>query len=591
MTAQTAHAGAFFDDPGHWHGISWTKCHQEVRRLQARIVKATKEGRWGKVKALQWLLTHSFSGKALAVKRVTENQGKKTPGIDNVTWSTPDAKYQAIKALNRRGYQPLPLRRIYIPKSNGKKRALGIPCMADRAQQALHLLALEPIAETKADSHSYGFRTGRSTADAIKHCFYALSVKGAAQWVLEGDIQSCFDKISHEWLITHIPMDKEILRKWLKAGYLEDRCYFRTEAGVSQGGIASPVLANLALDGLQQQLEDAFGRPKQINGKRLNVKVNYIRYADDWLITGHTQEFLENEVKPMVAAFLQERGLKLSPEKTRVTHIAQGFDFLGQNIRTYKGKVLIKPANKNVQRFLAKVRAIIKDNKTAKQYSLIKKLNPVIKGWADYHRHVVSKQTYRKVDYGIWKALWQWCCRRHPNKGKRWIKDRYFQHTGTRDWIFATATDEHWPDGTCKNMTLRTAAETPIQRHIKIRAEANPFDPEWESYFETRCGFQMLSTLSGRKKLIRLWVDQQGLCPICDQRITQETGWHAHHILRRVDGGNNTSGNLILVHPNCHNQIHYLGLNVTKPAPSRGLERREPCASKGRPHGSWGAAM
>lgn len=298
MTAQVEHAGASSGDPGHWHGINWARCQQEVRRLQARIVKATKEGCWGKVKALQWLLTHSFSGKALAVRRVTENQGRKTPGVDGMIWSTPASKYQAIKQLNRRGYQPRPLRRIYIPKSNGKKRALHIPCMGDRAQQALHLLALEPIAETKAALHSYGFRTGRSTADAIKHCFLALSVKGAAQWILEGDIQSCFDRISSDWLITHVPMDKVILRKWLKAGYLENRQYHPTEAGVPQGGIASPVLANWALDGLQQRLEEAFGRPRQINGKRFTPKVNFIRYADDWLITGASKELLENAVKP-----------------------------------------------------------------------------------------------------------------------------------------------------------------------------------------------------------------------------------------------------------------------------------------------------
>ena len=175
MTAQLNSSGAPSDQATHWHSIDWARCHREIRRLQARIVKATQEGRHGRVKALQWLLTHSFSGKALAVKRVTENRGKRTSGVDGITWSTPKIKLKAVLSLRRRGYRPQPLRRIYIPKANGKQRALGIPCMIDRAQQALHLLALEPIAETTADPNSYGFRSARSTADAIEQCFKALT--------------------------------------------------------------------------------------------------------------------------------------------------------------------------------------------------------------------------------------------------------------------------------------------------------------------------------------------------------------------------------------------------------------------------------
>jgi len=214
--------------PQHWDQIDWDRCGWRVKRLQARIVKATREGRWGKVKALQWLLTHSFSGKALAVKRVTENQGKRTAGVDHVKWLTPAAKLKAIDSLRRRGYRPLPLRRVYIPKANGKRRALGIPAMVDRAQQALHLQGLEPVAETLGDPHSYGFRPERSTADAIEQCFKILSKAYAPEWILEGDIKSCFDEISHSWMLDHVPMDVEVLRKWLKAGYLEKGTWFPT---------------------------------------------------------------------------------------------------------------------------------------------------------------------------------------------------------------------------------------------------------------------------------------------------------------------------------------------------------------------------
>src|SRR5258708_20840534 len=259
MTANTpaptgTEDGAVSHDHMEWQSIDWNAVHKNVRRLQARIVQATKEGKWGKVKALQHLLTHSFSGKALAVKRVTENQGKNTPGVDKVTWETPQKKATAITSLKQRGYHPLPLRRIYIPKSNGKKRPLGIPTMRDRAMQALYVLALDPISETLADPNSYGFRKGRSTADAIAQCFTLLSKKNKPQWILEGDIKACFDRIDHDWLLAHVPMDREILKKWLKSGYLQGSVFYPTEEGTPQGGIISPVLANLALDGMERLL-------------------------------------------------------------------------------------------------------------------------------------------------------------------------------------------------------------------------------------------------------------------------------------------------------------------------------------------------
>src|SRR5712692_10673699 len=332
-------AGASFHGVTDWHAIDWQKVNQNVRRLQGRIVKATKEKRWGKVKALQRLLTHSFSGKALAVRRVTENQGKNTPGVDKVTWNTPQKKINAVYSLRQRGYRPQPLRRIYIPKKNGKMRALGIPVMRCRAMQALHLLALEPVAETTADPNSYGFRPERSTADAGEQCFIALARKTSAQWVLEADIKACYDEISHAWMVANIPTDKVILQKWLKAGYVYQDELFPTDAGVPQGGIISPVAANMTLDGLEAMLAEKF--PK---AKRTGLKMHMVRYADDFIITGNSKEWLEHEVKPAVVAFLAERGLVLSPVKTKVTHIRDGFDFLGWNIRKYNGKLLMKPS-------------------------------------------------------------------------------------------------------------------------------------------------------------------------------------------------------------------------------------------------------
>jgi RNA-directed DNA polymerase len=338
-----------------WHTLKWCQITENVRRLQARIVKATKEKRWGKVSALQRLLTRSFSAKALAVKRVTENKGRNTPGVDREIWRTPAKKRKAIQTLRQRGYKASPLRRVYIPKSNGKKRPLGIPTMRDRAMQALYLLALDPCAETTADTCSFGFRVERSCADALEQCFNVLSKTTSAQWIFEGDIRACFDRISHDWLLENVPMEKRILREWLKAGFMEKEVFHDTEDGTPQGGIISPVLANLALDGLEGCLRAAFPKHKTMSQKN---RVYLIRYADDFIVTGDSPETL-NKVRMVVEPFLRERGLELSKEKTRVTHIAEGFDFLGQNVRKYGAKLLIKPSRDSVRRFLAKVRGVI----------------------------------------------------------------------------------------------------------------------------------------------------------------------------------------------------------------------------------------
>jgi RNA-directed DNA polymerase len=543
-----------------WHAIDWRKVYQNVRRLQARIVKATKEGRWGKVKALQRLLTHSFSGKALAVRRVTENHGKWTAGVDQQTWPTPERKIAAVHALQQRGYRPRSLRRVYIPKQNGKRRPLGIPTMHDRAMQALYLLALEPIAETTADRCSYGFRSQRSTADAIEHCFLILSKRRSAAWILEGDIRSCFEEISHEWLLAHIPIDTTILRKWLKAGYMERSVLYPTEAGTPQGGTISPVLANLALDGLDTALRKAF--PKTRDQGR--TKVNLIRYADDFIITGASSGVLEMEVKPLVEQFLRERGLSLSAEKTRITHIADGFDFLGQNVRKYNGKMLIKPSKKSIQTLLAKVREIIKANKQATAANLVLRLNPIIRGWTHYHRHVVSAETFRSIDHAIVQALWQWAKRRHPTKPRRWVRKKYFRTQGDSSWVFYGE-----KDGQRKH--LFRAVRVPIERHRKVKGEANPFDPAWEVYFEQRLAVKIERTLTGKRQLLRLWKEQDGNCPICGERISELTGWHNHHITWRCLGGTDGAENRVLLHPNCHQQVHSQGVTVTKPRPKEGV--------------------
>jgi RNA-directed DNA polymerase len=560
MTAQNLCVGAPPHPLSTWKDIDWTKCNKEVRRLQARIVKATREGRHGKVKALQWILTHSFSGKALAVKRVTENQGRRTPGVDKTKWTTPEKKYKAIKSLKQHGYNPLPLRRTYIPKPNGKTRPLGIPTMKDRAMQALYLLALEPIAETGGDKNSFGFRQSRSTADAIGQCFTILAKKNHAKWILEADIKGCFDNISHDWLLENTPTDKKILEKWLKAGYMYSGTLYKTDSGTPQGGIISAILANLTLDGIEPLLLEKFKKKG-----RNNQKVNFVRYADDFIITGASRETLEKEVRPVIEEFLAERGLTLSQEKTKITHIEEGFNFLGYNIRKYNDKLLIKPAKENIQAVMRKIRGIIKSNKMSDQGALIKKLNPVIQGWANYYKNCVAKEIFANTDHKIWQCLWQWAKRRHQNKGLRWIKEKYFLSENGRNWIFAVDIDEAPKGKKPTRTTLKKMSDTKIKRHTKIKAEANPFDPEWESYFEQRDADKMLNSLQGRKRLIRLWINQKQQCPICHERITATTGWNAHFLTKRAEGGKSNANNLIMVHPDCHKKLHSSNTQVWKP--------------------------
>ena len=573
MTMATA-IGAVSSEAAEWYAIDWQAIRRNVRRLQVRIAQATKVGRWGKVRALQRLLTHSYSGKVLAVRRVTENDGKKTPGVDQEIWDTPEKKTQAVHTFQRRGYQPQPLRRVYILKSDKKTlRPLGIPTMTDRSHQALHLLALDPVLETTADPNSYGFRQQRSCADAIEQCFNTL-VKPHPQWILEGDIKSCFDRISHDWLLAHVPMDRVILQKWLKAGYMDKHVLHETTEGTPQGGIISPALSNCALDGLEQLLREKFPTRKRhpsLGGKY--PAVNLIRYADDFVITGRTKELLEGEIKPLVEQFLHERGLELSPAKTVITHVEKGFDFLGQNVRKYpNGKVLIKPSKKNIKTFLDGIRGNIKAALGMSAADLIHWLNPKIRGWSNYHRHVVSKRTFSRVDNAIFIRLWQWARRRHPKKSPRWLKQKYFGQHGGRNWAFFGESCDN--EGKPHKVRLLLAASTPIQRHVKVKSAANPHDPAHETYFEKREGDYMAGMFRGTRTLRFLWVSQRGFCAVCNIKITRITGWRIHYCVPRVSGGSTSADNRVLLHPECHDRVHRQHLSVSKPRlPERGVRR------------------
>ena len=491
-----------------WQSIDWKKAYREVRKLQIRIAKAVKEGRHGKVQSLQWLLSHSFYARALAVKRVTSNKGKNTPGIDGVIWKSAKDKMQAVLSLRQHGYKAQPLRRIYIPKKNKKKkRPLSIPCMFDRAMQALYMFGLAPVAETTADRNSYGFREGRSCADAIEAAFNALSKPNSASWIWEADIIGCYDNISKSWLMANIPMEKRILKQWLDAGYVEKGITYPTRKGTPQGSIISPMLANITLDGLEDVIHASVPR---------SSRVNFDRYADDFITTGKSKAILVNNVRPAVIKFLAERGLQLSEEKTKITHIKNGFTFLGQTFRKHGNKVHIIPAKEGVLVLIRKVGMLIRKYVSAPMILLIKKLNETLRGWANYHRHVVSSEVFRRVDNYVYEQLWRMVRKRHPQKSAKWLANKYWSLAGKKG-IFAIIANNKENKKKKLYQVIRICS-IGIRRYRKIKADANPYMPEYGNYFYFRKHNKEAKLLKGfTAKQIKRQIQIEVNCRIAPQ--------------------------------------------------------------------------
>ena len=483
-------AGAPSARKTNWNRINWVVVRALVSRMQMRIAKSIRLGRWGRAKALQRLLSRSFYARLLAVKRIMSNKGSRTPGIDGQVWSGADQYWNAAILLKVSGYRAQPLRRIYIPKANGKKRPLGIPTLHDRAMQELFAMGLRPVAETTGDPHSYGFREKRSLHDAIKMCFLSLSGRNHAQWILEADIKACFDQISHEWLLENVALPKRVLQQWLKCGYIESSTLHRTEAGTPQGGIISPILCNLALDGLQDVI--SIGRAKR------RRKLNYIRYADDFIVTGASREYLQDELLPAIQSFLAERGLALSEEKTALTHIGDGFDFLGFNVRKYNQKLLIKPQDGKAGALLEKARILMEELHGLPFHVMLLKLNRVLRGWAHAYRRTVAKERMCYVDNGIYLLVVKWLKRHHRRHTWGWISKRYRRHFRGR--VNFCAQYRHKKKGTITVCLFRTS-ELPIRYHTKIRSEANPYDPQYQEYFAERDAKRKRSAIADRIRL------------------------------------------------------------------------------------------
>ncbi|NEQ40050.1 MAG: group II intron reverse transcriptase/maturase [Okeania sp. SIO3I5] len=541
-----------------WKDINWKRVEKNVFKLQKLIYRASSRGEIRKMRKYQRLLTKSYYARLLAVRRVTQdNQGKKTAGVDGIKNLPPMQRFNLVDLLNTQYLKASPTRRVWIPKpGRDEKRPLGIPTMYDRALQALVKLGMEPEWEARFEPNSYGFRPGRSTHDAIGAIFKSIGLK--PKYVLDADISKCFDRINHDALLRKIGQSpyRRLTKQWLKSGVFDNKQFSSTVEGTPQSGVISPLLANIALHGMEERLmEFAEKLPLEYtSGGKMSKRdkrhsLNLIRYADDFVIL-HEDIKVVLQAKAVIQEWLNQVGLELKPEKTKIAHTLEeyegnkpGFDFLGFTIRQWEVKstkqgfkTLIKPSSKSIKTHYRKLADICSNNKTAPARALIAKLNPVIRGWANYFSTAVSKEAFSKMDMLLWKRLWRWASRRHPNKSAEWVKEKYFPRIKTRNWVLN--------DG--EYMTYQHS-DVPIIRHVKVRGNKSPYDGDW-TYWSSRIGKHP----GVRKEVTALLKRQKNKCAFCGLTFSPNDLMEVDHIKPRSKGGDNTYKNKQLLHRHCH---------------------------------------
>jgi RNA-directed DNA polymerase len=537
-----------------WNAINWRKANRIVRHLRQRIFRAAQESNLNKVRSLQKLMLKSYSNRLISVRRVTQiNAGKDTPGVDKLVIKTPAARGKMVDAFAHSSlWKAKPTRRVYIPKAKGSKlRPLSIPVVTDRCLQAMVKNALEPAWEARFEGISYGFRPGRSGHDAIGKIYGLALPNKTKKWVLDADIRGAYDNISHDYLLKAIgPVPgRELIKPWLKAGYVEQEMFHATERGTPQGGVASPLLANIALHGMEEAIGVTYDCRGQLIGKRAVV-----RYADDFVCFCESKEDAE-QVQRILMEWLQERGLTLSEEKTRIVHLTEGFDFLGFNIRHYPApqtsrtgwKLLIKPSKESVHEVQKKLKDQWNKARGTNVQSVLAKLNPIIRGWANYFRPTVAKEVFNKRDNWMFYKADRYTRWMHPNKPKDWRHRKYWGrfHLDRLDcWVFGDKQTGGY---------LLKFSWFPIERHKLVKGRSSPDDPRLKDYWGKRQARSATDLTFSKQKLAKR---QKGRCPECGESLFNDEELQVHHLLARSQGGKDTPGNLALVHLLCHQQIH-----------------------------------
>lgn len=538
-----------------WHEINWKKAEEKVKDLQEKIVIATLENDFKKVYRLQWMIISCFEAQAIAIRRVITNQGGNTAGIDKIRWKSPKDYWQAIEKLsetvrNPGKYEATPLRRVWIPKpGSNEKRPLGIPTMTDRAVQALYHLGLDPVVETQSDLNSFGFRKNRSTHDAITAIRNHLDKTHHPRWILEADISKCFDKISHEFLMEHTHIcHKKVLEQWLKSGIMEEMNLTETIEGTPQGGIISPTLCNIALNGIEKVIKKANPLPTRGKHKDISAGVHVIRYADDIIITGKTQEIAIKN-KNILKEFLKERGLMLNEKKTKITNIKEGIDFLGFNIRRMKWRsrlnkdteqetvLVIKPSEKGKKKLKESVRKIITMNKPIKK--IISELNPVLRGWGEHKRiSYHSQETFITIDNWIQSKMRKWA---YWHKGSlRKTIAKHLVQTENRKWNWGISLKEK----------LVNLGEISIINITPLKLNKNPYIRENSAYYNKRK--EKIIDAKFRSTIYKIY---KQMCLVCGESLHNGERVELHHIIPVKSKGKYKVENIVPLHQICHQQI------------------------------------
>lgn len=568
-----------------WFTINWKLVNREVVRLRKRIFVAFRNEEFRKMRSLQKLLVFSRSNILYSIRKITYiNKGSNTPGIDEIKYRTPQERsdlYYDLKSTDFKTYKSIPVKRIYVPKPDGKLRPLGIPTIKDRVIQQCVKNVLEPEWEAQFETSSYGFRPSRAVNDAVNRLFVSLNKENCRTWIVDADIKGCFDNIDHNYIMKQIQFFpyRHLIYEWLKGGILDEGVFYDSEFGTPQGSVISPLLCNITLHGLEKEI----GVEITSQGYVKTGGRSIVRYADDLIILTYTKSDARNALEKLSEA-LKKRGLEVANNKTRITHICDGFDFLGFNFQIVprdgytrknvickdadeqyiyefsKTLILIKPSEKSVKKFKTKIKECFTRNIGKPAYTLIEELNPIIRGWANSKNAWMSNRTFHNLDNYLWQLCVRWCKRNHPNKSWHWIKDKYFKTKNTpgfnNKWVFHSIKSDKKLNLDYELLQLKWFKK---EEHIMIRNEASPLNPEYDEYFRNlnrmRCNKRNVSMLTTFDSQIAS--KQEYICPVCGDSLFNGEIIHKHHIISRKDGGKDNKSNLIFLHLPCHHTVHY----------------------------------